>query len=49
MKVTREDLAYLRRRIAPLDTDTRRRQSLHLPLELLNRPKSPDKTSRAST
>jgi hypothetical protein len=28
VKVTREHLAYLRRRIAPLDTDSRRRQYL---------------------
>ena len=28
VKVTREHVAYLRRRIAPLDTDTRRRQYL---------------------
>ena len=38
MKVTREHRAYLRRRIAPLDTDTRRRQYLAGDYSRVHRP-----------
>ena len=38
VKVTREHRAYLRRRIAPLDTDTRRRQYLDGDYSRVHRP-----------